>query len=104
MSLHVECGLALLAGTNIQPIEIGSSLQWSQTLGTAGVATTNSAPPAPNANNTVVFTVSAEIDLWVSIGTSPDATAGTALRRRMFAKTTRSFTAPVGTKVIWAAT
>ena len=101
MSLHVECGLALLAGTNIQPIEIGGSLQWSETRATAG-ATTQLAPAAPSGNTTVVFTLTAEIDMWVSIGASPVATADP--RRRMKAGSTRSFTAPVGARVAWSAT
>lgn len=101
MSLHVECGLALLAGTNIQPIEIGGSLLWSETRATAGT-TTNSAPSAPNSITAVVFTLHAEVDMWVSIRETPVATADP--RRRMYAREVRSFIAPVGVRVAWSAT
>ena len=99
MSLHVECGLARISGGVLDPVERGGSLQWSETLA-AAATTANAAPAAPSGDVAVVFTLTAEVNMWVAIGTAPNA-GDTSLRRRMRAGQTRSFLAPVGVKVAW---
>jgi len=101
MSLHVECGLVRTVGSGVTPIEVGGGLQWSETLAVANTATAQAAPAAPGGGlSAVVFTLTAEVDLWVSISDTP--APGSNPRRRMKAGATRSFLAPVGAKVSWA--
>ncbi|MEI6161483.1 MAG: hypothetical protein WCP77_16730 [Roseococcus sp.] len=102
MSIHVECGEVRTVGTGIQPIEVAGSLAWSETVATAG-NTTNAAPASTNpAISAMVLTVTAEVDVWLALGATPNP--GGSPRRRLKAGQTRSFLAPVGTKVGWAAT
>jgi hypothetical protein len=101
MSIHVECGEVRTVGTGIQPIEVAGSLAWSETVATAGT-TTNTAPSSPDASiSAMVLTVTAEVDVWISLGSSPAPAANP--RRRLKAGQTRSFLAPAGTRVGWAA-
>lgn len=100
MSLHVECGLVRTVGAGIMPVELGGGLQWSETLAAAG-STTQTAPSAPADNlSAIVFTLTAEVDMFVAIAATP--APGSAPRRRMKAGQTRSFLAPAGTKVGWS--
>lgn len=103
MSLHVECGLVRAVGTDIQPVEVGGGLLWSETLPTAGTSAAI-VPAAPTDGvSTMVLTLTAEVDMWVSIGSSPNA-ATVTLRRRLKAGSVRSFLAVPGHRVAWVAT
>jgi hypothetical protein len=99
MTLRVECGEALLAGTGLQPIEVGGALRWSETLA-SGQTSVNAAPAASAAHLAVVLTLVPEATGWVSIGPPPDASVA-ALRRRMISGVPRSFLAPQGVRVAW---
>lgn len=96
MSLHVECGLAAVRSS--APVEDGGSLRWSETVASAG--TTGNAVPDNEPGVIFYLTLTAEVNMWVSIGASPNA--GANPRRRMLANTQRSFSAPAGAKVAWA--
>lgn len=99
MTLRVECGEALLAGSGLQPIEVGDALRWSETLA-SGQTSVNAAPGPNQAARAVVLTLVPEATGWVAIGASPDATVA-GLRRRMLAGVPRSFIAPEGVRVNW---
>jgi hypothetical protein len=101
MSLHIECGLVRAVGTDIQPVEVGGGLLWSETLASAGTSTAV-VPAAPTDGvSAMVLTLTAEVDMWVSIGGSPNAAANP--RRRLKAGSVRSFLAVTGHRVAWAA-
>ncbi len=99
MSLHVECGAVLTDGygRSLLSVEQGGGLAWSETLASAGT-TTNTVPAG---GPQLVLTLTAEVDMWVSIGASADATQNP--RRRLKAGVTRSFLAIAGHRVSWAA-
>lgn len=100
MSCHIECGAARLSGTSIMPIEVGGGLAWSETLATAGTTAGTAPTAAADGLSAMVFTVTAEINGWISIGASPDASAA-GMRRRVRAGMQRSFLAPAGARVAW---
>lgn len=101
MSIHVECGRAKIMPNGL-PLEVAPGLFWSETEAVAGT-TTNSAPKAARTDEIVVLTITAMADVWIAIGTAPDASA-VGLRRRMLYGQTRTFVAAYGAKVAWAAT
>lgn len=98
MSLHVECGRVRLAGANLQPVEVGSDLHWSETLASAGT-TTNAVPGSASPDEAVVVTLTPLVDGWVAIGASPNASANP--RRRVLSGQPRSFFVWQGTRVAW---
>lgn len=100
MSCHVECGAARLSGTTIMPVELGGGLAWSETLSVAGTTTGIAPAAAADGLSAMAFTVTAEINGWISIGATPDATVP-AMRRRIRAGMQRSFLAPAGARVAW---
>jgi len=99
VSIHVECGQVRWASAQMQPVEMAVPL-WSETVATAG--TTANAAPEGAGDGAVVFTITAEVDVWVAIGATP--APGVAPRRRLKAGATRSFLAFSGAKVGWSAT
>lgn len=99
MSLHVECGQAgggFVRGGDA-PLEIGNALAWSETIAAAGTSS-NSVP----SGGSFILTLIAEVEMWVAIGPTPNASANP--RRRMPAGSGRSFVARSGDKVAWSAT
>ena len=96
MSLYVECGSAGRGGRSglSLPVEIGSELQWSQSIAT-GEATAKTA-----GSDDCVFTLTASVDGYASFGPSVSAAAAEP-RRRIIAGQRLSFAAKVGDKVGW---
>jgi hypothetical protein len=96
MALFVECGNAGHGGPSgmHMPVEIGSELQWSESV--ASAAATKKAA----ASDDCVFTLTATVDGYASFGPSVSAAAADP-RRRIIAGQRLSFAAKAGDKVGW---
>jgi len=97
MSLHIECGQAGRGGIDnlAIPIEITGTLAFTETVTSAGTSTN----AVPSDGKNYVLTLTAEVDMFFSIGASPNAS--TNPRRRLKAGCTRSFAAQPNDKVAW---
>jgi len=97
----VECGLAGGRGLTADlPVVLGQSL-WTENKTTAGT-TTNAAPTDRVDDKSIVFSITAAADSWISIGTAPNASTDPT-RRFLPAGLTRDFAVEPGHKVNWAA-
>jgi hypothetical protein len=74
--LHVACGFAGSQSQRWTSQALLGKLVWSEAPA-SGVTSTNVAPAATDIAGDAVLRINAAADSWVSIGKTPDATAGT---------------------------
>ncbi|MDK4730336.1 hypothetical protein [Rhizobium phaseoli] len=73
--LHVVCGYAGSQSQRWASQALLGKIAWSEAPAT-GVTSTNVAPASSDVAGDPIFRVNAAADSWVSIGKTPDATAG----------------------------
>ncbi|MBX4989558.1 hypothetical protein [Rhizobium lentis] len=74
--LHVVCGYAGSQSQRYTSQALLGKISWSEAPA-SGVTSTNAAPAATDIAGDAIFRINAAADSWVSIGPTPDATAGT---------------------------
>lgn len=74
--LHVICGFAGSSVHRDKSEAILGRVAWSEQP-ESGVATTNAAPGARDAEGQAIFRIRAAADSWVSVGTAPNPSTGT---------------------------
>lgn len=72
---HIACGYAATKGRNGAALPLLNRILWAQTMASAGT-TTLGAPPVSDQDGTPIFEIYSAADIFVAIGSAPDATAG----------------------------
>ncbi|NKM86356.1 hypothetical protein GFL54_19025 [Rhizobium laguerreae] len=99
--VHVSCRYVGIAGKRGRVVDLPSKPIWSETMASAGTTTNTAAQQGGQEIGDVVLRVHASLDVWVAIGSAPNASTGP--REFVEANSTYDLACDPGDKLAWIA-